>query len=68
MTGEKMKALVDEITEAVYRERLGADDTRRMIAKDGVEKLREWSKSYETLTRAYLKVLREKGMLVEGSR
>ena len=51
--------LVSDISEAVYRLRLGADDVRRMIEKDGDngEKLRSRSGSYDVLTRCYLSVI-----------
>lgn len=50
---------VRDVSEAVYRMRLGPDDTARMIAKDGDkgEQLRGRAGSYDTLTRAYMKVL-----------
>jgi hypothetical protein len=51
--------MVRDISEAVYRMRLGDDDTQRMLAKDndGGEKLRGRAKSYDSLTRCYLEVL-----------
>lgn len=50
---------IRDISEKVYRERLGPDDTASMIAKDkdGGERLRGRASSYDPLTRAYLDVL-----------
>lgn len=52
--------MVRDISEAVYRERLGADSVTNMLEKDGDggAKLRERSASYDGLTRAYLRVIR----------
>ncbi|MCA6108170.1 hypothetical protein [Bradyrhizobium cenepequi] len=49
---------IRDISEKVYREQLGAEDVRRMIAKDddGGKKLRNRAASYDQLTRVYLKV------------
>lgn len=51
---------VRNISEIVYRDRLGEDDTRRMLLKDGDsgEKLRERSVSYDSLTRSYLRAFK----------
>ncbi|WP_027583957.1 hypothetical protein [Bradyrhizobium sp. Ai1a-2] len=51
--------LIRDISEKVYREQLGEDDTRRMIEKDGDggNKLRARAMQYDQLTRTYLKVL-----------
>lgn len=50
---------IRDLSEAVYREQLGADDTARMIDKDGDggKKLRARSGSYDSLTRSYLEAL-----------
>lgn len=50
---------VRDISERVYRIELGPVDTARMIAKDkdNGEKLRNRAKSYDSLTRSYLKAL-----------
>jgi hypothetical protein len=50
---------IRDLSEKVYRDQLGADDTARMIEKDkdGGEKLRNRAASYDSLTRSYLKVL-----------
>lgn len=48
---------VRDISEAVYRVRLGEDDTARMIAVDGAEKLRKRAACYDILTRVYLDVI-----------
>ncbi len=51
--------LVRDISERVYRDRLGAGEVASMIAKDGDGgvKLRERSVSYDALTRAYLRAI-----------
>lgn len=53
--------MVRDISEAVYRERLGADSVKNMLEKDGDggTKLRERAGSYDGLTRAYLRAIRE---------
>jgi len=50
---------IRDISEKVYRIRLGARDTQSMIAKDGDngEKLRQRAGSYDVLTRAYLEAM-----------
>lgn len=50
---------VRDLSEAVYRTRLGPADVASMIAKDGDsgEKLRGRAGSYDTLTCAYLEAL-----------
>jgi hypothetical protein len=50
---------VRDLSEKVYRDRLGADDVVSMIEKDqdGGAKLRARAASYDGLTRAYLKAL-----------
>ncbi|RPH48875.1 hypothetical protein EHM76_00295 [bacterium] len=55
MTPEEVR----DISEKVYRVRLGDDDVRRMLEKDddGGKKLRSRAGSYDPLTRAYLAVL-----------
>lgn len=54
-------AYVDRITDLVYRDRLGPEDTASMIDKDGDngEKLHNRSKSYEGVVRSVLRVLRD---------
>ncbi len=54
-TPEKIR----DISETVYRLRLGDEDVARMSKKDADngEKMRERAASYDTLTRAYLQVL-----------
>ena len=51
---------VRDISAAVYKMRLGPDDTRRMLAKDNDDgkKLRARAESYDALTRCYLAVLK----------
>lgn len=51
---------VRDVSEAVYRERVGADDIAKMIAdpKRGEAFVRRTAGSYDTLTRAYLRTLR----------
>ena len=51
--------LVRNISEAVYRDRLGPGDAASMIEKDGAQKLRERAAAYDTLTRAYLRAVRD---------
>jgi len=50
---------IRDISERVYRARLGDDDVRRMIEKDRDEgqKLRGRAGSYDSLTRVYLAAL-----------
>lgn len=50
---------VRDVSEVVYRDRLGAEDVAKMIKKDGDagQKLRERASSYDTLTRAYMRAL-----------
>ena len=59
-------AFITDISEAVYRVRLGgSDEAAAMIEKDkdnGV-KLRNRAKGYDSMTRDYLTVLKELGML-----
>jgi hypothetical protein len=50
---------VRDISLAVYLERLGRDGTPEAIAKLGLEKIRERAKSYDPLTRAYLRAIRD---------
>lgn len=51
--------MVRDISEKVYRLRLGAEDTASMIAKDkdNGEKLRARAVCFDTITRAYLEVI-----------
>lgn len=55
---------VRDISEAVYRDRLGADDVASMIEKDGDngQKLRERASSYDNLTRSYMRAVRGRGL------
>lgn len=50
---------IRDLSEKVYRDRLGADDVASMIEKDndGGAKLRSRAGLYDGLTRAYLKAL-----------
>lgn len=50
---------IRDISEAVYRHQLGAEDVQRMIEKDEDQgqKLRNRAGSYDQLTRVYLKTL-----------
>jgi hypothetical protein len=50
---------IRDISEAVYRHQLGAEDVQRMVEKDEDQgqKLRNRAGSYDQLTRAYLKAL-----------
>ena len=51
--------MVRDISEAVYRERLGDGGAERMIEKDGDqgEQLKDRAGSYDSLTRSYLRVI-----------
>lgn len=60
--------LITDISVAVYKVRLNQEhktNVARMLAKDadGGTKLRGRAAAYDPLTRAYLKVLREMGLL-----
>lgn len=50
---------VRDVSEAVYRMRLGKDDVRRMLEKDGDGgvKLRERAEVYDSLTRDYMRAM-----------
>jgi hypothetical protein len=49
---------VRDISEAIYRARLPANDLRKLLAEpDGEMKLRERAGCYDTLTRCYLKII-----------
>lgn len=50
---------IRDLSEKVYRESLGADDTARMIEKDkdSGEKLRARAACYDKLSRTYLDLL-----------
>lgn len=56
---------VREISVAVYKRELGEDDTRRMLEKDADDgsKLRGRAQAYDALTRSYLDVLNEIGLI-----
>lgn len=51
---------VRDISEAVFRERLGKD-VKKMLAddNDGGKKLRERASSYDALTRCYMRAIRD---------
>ena len=49
---------VRDISEAVYRDRLTADDLAKMLADIGAAKLRERAGSYDALTRSYLRAIK----------
>lgn len=49
---------VRDVSEAVYRDRVGADDIARMIEKHDAAFVRRSAGSYDTLTRAYLRTLK----------
>jgi hypothetical protein len=53
---------IRDISEAVFRERLGSD-AKSMIEKDGDDgkKLRARAGAFDSLTRVYLKVLKQAG-------
>jgi hypothetical protein len=53
--------LVSKISEVVYRERLGPGGAESMIKKDGDDgsKLRGRSSSYDSLTRSYLRAIKQ---------
>lgn len=50
---------VRDVSEVVYRERLGERDLKGMLEKDGDggKKLRERAGAYDTLTRSYMRAL-----------
>lgn len=50
---------IRDLSERVYRDRLGENDVASMIAKDGDGgiKLRERAVSYDALSRAYLRAI-----------
>jgi len=50
---------IRDLSEAVYRDQLGAEDTARMIEKDKDlgNKLRNRAGAYDSLTRSYLKAM-----------
>jgi len=52
---------VRDVSELVYRDRLGPVECANMIEKDGDggAKLRERAGSYDSLTRCYLRALRD---------
>lgn len=49
---------VRDVSEAVYRQRVGEEDIVRMIEKHDAAFVRRNAGSYDTLTRAYLRTLR----------
>jgi len=53
--------MVRNISEAVYRDDLGPADTASMIEKDGDsgKKLRERAGSYDKMTRAYMRAIKQ---------
>ena len=55
---------VRDISEAVYRERLGSDDLAKLLAeKDGEKRLRSRATAYDSLTRSYLRAIKVKDLL-----
>lgn len=56
--------LIRDVSELVYRARLGESDTTKMIAEDGDqgEKLRKRAQCYDALTKVYLTVIRERAL------
>lgn len=48
---------VRDVSVEVYKMQLGADDTKRMLEKDGAKKLRERAGAYDELTKKYLVAL-----------
>lgn len=52
---------IRDVSEAIYRDRLGPTDTASMLAKDndGGAKLRERAGSYDSLTRSYMRAMGE---------
>lgn len=55
---------VRDLSEMIYRDQLGKDDVKRMIAKDEDqgEKLRARAGFYDPVSRAALKLMREHGL------
>jgi len=53
---------VRDISEAVYRERLGQDGLEKMLRKDADDgaKLRERAGAYDALTRCYMRAMAPK--------
>lgn len=51
---------VRDVSEAVYRDRVGSDDITKMLddPKRGPDYVRRTAGSYDTLTRAYLRTLK----------
>ena len=58
---------IEDISVAVYKDRLGPDSVRRMLRDDADDgkKLRGRAEQYESLTRSYIKVLSEMKLLKE---
>lgn len=54
---------VTDVSEAIYRARLGPKDVAQMIEADGDggQKLRNRARAYDPLTRDYLKLLKPVG-------
>ena len=50
--------MVRDISEIVYRDRMGDANADKLISKIGAAKFREWAGSYDTLTRAYLRAVK----------
>lgn len=57
------EALVRDVSLAIYKDRLGEIDTVSMLAKDndGGKLIAERSRSYDTLTLAYLRAINSRG-------
>ena len=50
--------MVRDISEIVYRDRMGDKDANELVARVGTAKFREWAGAFDTLTRAYLRAVR----------
>jgi hypothetical protein len=57
--------LIRDLSEAVYRDRLGRSDAASAIAKSGEAVLRKRASVYDPITRSYLKALKHFGLLRE---
>ena len=69
--GTRSKLVIDEqfrrkLNTEIYKHRLGAIDTERMLTKDGDggKKLEGRAQSYDPLTLAYLEILQRLGCVV----
>jgi hypothetical protein len=57
---------VRDISEAVYRERLGKNDAEAMEKEHGAARVRNNAGSYDVLTRAYLRATKAAGSVSEN--